>query len=59
MSVRLGAVRRRCEVANHMSLDGVIENTPEGSPNTDWGGWTEAPVGPGFMDEVCGDSSTR
>ena len=46
---------RRLKVINHMSLDGVIQNSPEdGFPYTDWGAPYRSPEGRDFMLEAYG-----
>ena len=47
---------RKLKVINHMSLDGVIQNSPEdGFPYTDWGAPYRSPEGRDLMLEVYGE----
>ena len=51
---------RRLKVINHMSLDGVIQNSPEdGFPYTDWGAPYRSPEGRDFMLEGTASATTR
>jgi len=47
---------RKLKVINHMSLDGVIQNSPEdGFPYTDWGGPYRSPEGRDLLLEAYGE----
>lgn len=47
---------RRLKIINHMSLDGVIQNTPEdGFPYRDWGGPYRSPEGRDLMLQAYGE----
>ena len=47
---------RKLKVINHMSLDGVIQNSPEdGFPYSDWGAPYRSPEGREFMLEEYGE----